>query len=766
MATPPDDPPKGLSADFLSDAESIAHLVSPLALASRTQPTFRPRKHQKVISDAIVDAISGRGPRFIAVSVPQQFGKSFITSIMTPAWWMELHAYGVVPGGMVGLVSNEDSLAMNWSIQTRRLIAARPDVFKVQLRTDSKAAGFWETAEGGGIIAVGIAGSIVGRPISLLVIDDPTKNMDQATSDKHQSTVWDFWTTVGLGRLQPWTIVLVVMTRWHALDLVGRLTSAEFEGDPAEWRYIRIPAVCDSAHDPIHREFGQALIRPQADQSQREADLEMEQVKSRTSTYTWCTPAETPILMEDFTTKPISEVQVGDSVIGFVHEAKAKLKLVPTRVTAVTSSTGTVWNYKMESGRTVRATKEHRWFLRRERPYAPATVGTSLRFMSEPYDEASSHEKELWQYLAGFVDGEGHIDPTGKNALRITQTLKKNLPVYQRLLEVLDLLGLDYSVTKKVHKNPLWSDTAIVTVHDAAFVYRRLIRLTYLGKKDSAAQALLRMGKEHRGKDKVIAIGNPSEEPIFALETETGNYIAWGYGSSNSTMWQQNPVDPEGTIFFESKWRYWGGDSEVPLPPHFEQVVMSWDMAFKGENQHDWVVGQAWGGIGADRFLIDQVRGHWGFTECISRVQSFADKIRRQYKNATAVLVEDKANGPAIIDALRSKVGGFVPITPEGSKESRAWACQPLLLGGNLYAPSRSEFPWIGDALRELADFPRGAHDDVVDSTTQALLHMQNFRVEPVTIYGGSTVPLEDPIHVLASTEKQLWVPSRRGPIR
>lgn len=507
----------------MADAESVAHLASPLALASRVTPNFRVRAHQKVISDAIVDAVTGRGPRFIAVSVPQQFGKSFMTSITTPAWWMELHTYGLVPGGLVGLVSNEDSLAMSWSIKTRRLIASRPDVFAMRLRADSKAAGSWETEEGGGILAVGIGGSIVGRPISLLVIDDPTKNTEQANSVKHREQVWDLWQTVGIGRLQPWTVVLVVMTRWSDEDLVGRLLSPEYEGDPAEWRYIRIPAVAEE-HDPIGRAVGEALLRPQADQTQREAQLEMEKVRSRTSTYTW------------------------------------------------------------------------------------------------------------------------------------------------------------------------------------------------------------------------------------------------------NTMWQQHPVDPEGTIFLESKWRYWGGDSEVKLPVDFEQVIMSWDMTFKDTQGSDWVVGQCWGGIGADRYLIDQVRGRWSFTDTCSQVIAFASRMRMKYPKAQAILVEDKANGPAVISQLRSKVGGLIefPVNEYGSKTSRAWAVQPMLLGGNLYAPAPSVFSWVRDYIRELADFDRGKHDDQVDATTQALLWMTQYKNEPVTVYAGVGQSAQiSPItrSKLPGGDPGLWLPTRSGRI-
>lgn len=468
--------------------ESVAHLASPLALRSRIQPTFRHRPQQKLISDAILDAVTGRGPRFIAVSVPQQFGKSEITSVGTPEWWIELHSLGAVPGGLVALVSYEDELAMNFSTAVRREMAARPEVFTATLRKDSKAKGFWETEEGGGIIAVGVGGSIVGRPVSLFVIDDPIKNFEQATSERYRDALWNWWLTVAIGRLQPWTIVLVVMTRWAADDFIGRLLSDEYEGDPADWRYIRIPYVADSSDDPLGRPIGDPLIRPQTDQTIEEARTEAEFIQKSVSTYAW------------------------------------------------------------------------------------------------------------------------------------------------------------------------------------------------------------------------------------------------------NTMWQMNPVDPEGTIFFESKWRYWGGDSGVALPDRFDSVVMSWDMAFKEERQHDWVVGEAWSGIDADRFLIDEIRGHWGFTDTIERVKSFAASIRRRYPNATAILVEDKANGPAVINALSSRVGGLVAITPEGSKESRAWAVQPLLLGGNLYIPAPSVAGWSNDYRKELADFPRGSKDDRVDATTQALLYMQQFTVQPSSV--------------------------------
>lgn len=173
-------------------------------------------------------------------------------------------------------------------------------------------------------------------------------------------------------------------------------------------------------------------------------------------------------------------------------------------------------------------------------------------------------------------------------------------------------------------------------------------------------------------------------------------------------------------------------------------VVMSWDMAFKDQSYHDYVVGQAWGSKGADRFLIDQVRGHWSFTETCKRVNDFAMTIRSRYPKARAVLVEDKANGTAVVDVLRSKVGGLIEYTPEESKLARAHSCQPLQTGGNLYIPSQSIYSWVRDFIKECSAF-RGTdlgHDDQVDSMTQALRYMMIHTGEPVTVLSPMGIDL------------------------
>ncbi|NIM50410.1 MAG: phage terminase large subunit, partial [Gemmatimonadales bacterium] len=93
------------------------------------------------------------------------------------------------------------------------------------------------------------------------------------------------------------------------------------------------------------------------------------------------------------------------------------------------------------------------------------------------------------------------------------------------------------------------------------------------------------------------------------------------------------------------------------------------------------------------------------------------------WPNAAPVLVEDKANGPAILSALRNTVRGMLPVEPRGSKEARAAAVQPFVAAGNVYLPHPTRLPWVSEFIAEARSFPLGTHDDQVDAFSQALSH-------------------------------------------
>lgn len=150
------------------------------------------------------------------------------------------------------------------------------------------------------------------------------------------------------------------------------------------------------------------------------------------------------------------------------------------------------------------------------------------------------------------------------------------------------------------------------------------------------------------------------------------------------------------------------------------ELVQSWDFTFKDTKTADFVVGQVWLRRGVDAYLLDQVRGRMGFTESC---QAMLDLTAR-WPQAIGKLVEDKANGPAILNALRAKIGGLIPVEPEGSKYARATAITPLVEGKNVVLPDPIAIEgtaWVTDLTEEARDFPSATHDDTVDATSQAV---------------------------------------------
>lgn len=175
-----------------------------------------------------------------------------------------------------------------------------------------------------------------------------------------------------------------------------------------------------------------------------------------------------------------------------------------------------------------------------------------------------------------------------------------------------------------------------------------------------------------------------------------------------NALYQGRPAPAEGGMFKREWWKTW-----YDQPP-LTQVFMSWDMAFKGTNTSDFVVGQVWALDGANAYLLDQARGRWTFTETLAQFRLLCER----WPMATAKLVEDKANGTAVIDMLRREIPGIIPVEPQGGKEARAAAVSPLVEAGNVYLPDTR---WAQDLIEEAATFPNSPNDDQVDALTQAL---------------------------------------------
>lgn len=216
----------------------------------------------------------------------------------------------------------------------------------------------------------------------------------------------------------------------------------------------------------------------------------------------------------------------------------------------------------------------------------------------------------------------------------------------------------------------------------------------------------------------------------YINDPNNGGMRAW------LALFQGRPSAQEGSIFKRHWWRYWkpkgvqlpavtvkhpDGSIElveaVELPDKFDRELQSWDMTFKDTDGTDLVAGGVWGSHGANIYKLDLF---YERIEFVGTIQAF-EAMCKKWPKTTAKLVEDKANGPAIISMLRNKIGGIIAVQPEGSKSARAAAVSPLCESKNVYLPHPMLFPWVNQYIEQLAKFPNDIHDDMVDETSQAL---------------------------------------------
>jgi predicted phage terminase large subunit-like protein len=185
-------------------------------------------------------------------------------------------------------------------------------------------------------------------------------------------------------------------------------------------------------------------------------------------------------------------------------------------------------------------------------------------------------------------------------------------------------------------------------------------------------------------------------------------------------QYQQRPAPLDGGIIKRQWVRFYR-----QLPEKFEFMVQSWDCTFSGGHDNDFVAGQVWARSSGKYFMLPyRTYERLDFGPTMVAIKS----CHAKFPQAHAVLIEDKANGPAIISELQKEIPGVVAINPEGGKLARAQATAPLWEAGSIELPDPQVFgiTWMEDYLHNMCAFPKAAHDDDVDATSQALIYMRS----------------------------------------
>lgn len=219
--------------------EARQHLI---AFICRMYPEYEPSAVHREIAAAVEWAVETPGARLI-VTVPPRHGKSTIISEHAPAWIL-----GNNPDWeIIATSASVDPLATSFSRKAREMIRSprwpwpQITISKMQAGVKQWAIDrkFYRNRTRGAYKASGIGGQIVGLGAELLIIDDPVKDAEAADSKTQRDDLWEWFQGVALTRLSPTGRVIMVGTRWHEDDLIGRTIQTW----PDEWRVIHFPAV-------------------------------------------------------------------------------------------------------------------------------------------------------------------------------------------------------------------------------------------------------------------------------------------------------------------------------------------------------------------------------------------------------------------------------------------------------------------------------------------------------------------------------------------
>ena len=218
-----------------------------LDFVERAWPAFIRGKHHELMAEAFERVAEGSLKRLI-INMPPRHTKSEFASYLLPAWFL-----GKKPTGKVIQTAHTAELAVGFGRKVRNLVSSveYQEIFPgVALQQDSKAAGRWNTNQGGEYFAIGVGGAVTGKGADLLVIDDPHSEQEGQSIDPGVfDRTYEWYTSGPRQRLQPGGAIVIVMTRWHKRDLTGQITKSAIQREGVdEWEVIELPAILPSGN--------------------------------------------------------------------------------------------------------------------------------------------------------------------------------------------------------------------------------------------------------------------------------------------------------------------------------------------------------------------------------------------------------------------------------------------------------------------------------------------------------------------------------------
>lgn len=579
------------------------------------------------------------------------------------------------------------------------------------------------------VATTGVEAETTGGHYDIIILDDLI-GLQNSQTPEQRSKVKRFRRSM-INLLEPGGLLIEIGTRWHLDDTFSEIFEKEMKYYNVMVKKVYEPDKTGKQRLIFPKHFAKKFDDIKKDWTPTDDPYCMDYVEHLKSSMPLdefsCTPGETPILMADWKTKPIEHVQVGDEIIGFtLGEGRKNGGLVKTRVKRTFSKQDHVLKLIMKSGREVLCTKDHRWWTGRSQfdtthsSYAPAKIGTKLSFVCSVDAPLMSVDEKLdWAYLAGLFDGEGSTKSGG--CLTLSQCESVNPKVHASMINVMDRLGIKYgsSIRDKYEKQQGRNNSPGNTsfwIKDSFNVGLNLIRHTSCAKASQIADRFLKKGKKFtREWDEVVDIKYDSLRTVYALETETSNYVAGGYASSNSQYLNQ-PFSSESQLFKPEMFKYWD------TRPQGLFLAMTADLAISEARSAD---ESAIVVCGMDKdwkfYILDYLKGQW-------RPSVLVERMFEMYERWKPHVVGMETNGfqrtlkLAVEDMMRVKKIYFpieeIKTGPERSKEMRIKTLEPFYRNGTVFHAS-----WMKgkDLEEQLQTFPKGKRDDICDSMSMSL---------------------------------------------
>jgi len=723
--------------------------------------------HHKRMANIFESVASGERKRVI-INLAPRHTKSEFASYLLPAWLL-----GKYPKKKIMQISNTSELAEGFGRKVRNLVGSEEyrEIFPdVELRQDSKAAGRWNTNHGGEYYATGVGGALAGRGADYAIIDDPHTEAEALAAQFNPAIydkVYDWYTSGPRQRLQPGGSIILVMC------MTGDTPVLMAEGYEKLLRDIR-PG--DKVVTYENEGFSTSVIN----NWQSSGIDSVYEIQTQSGIIVRANERH-PFLVDNngvLVWKRLKQLQTGDLLVslkdaadqqeqrqnqGNVAHAKQKTHTIEKTLVLHTENLGFTVNTKISNVVPMDAVNPHTLTIcvkhtTTELIGKQGNIKAHQNLDALPESKADmgllSKITSVWlktkAVSALFVENfqekmSGRIGVV--NYVLTTATILEKLEGYcvttailpldtEKRLMYLDKLQNTYQVTRDAIASITYAGEEEVfdveVDRTENFIANGLVsHNTRWHKRDLTGQ-IINSAAKNNSTDLWDVVEFPAILPsgkslwpeywtlesLDAVKAELPN-AKW------QAQYQQNPTSEEGALIKREWWREWDRDDP---PKNIDYVLMSWDTAFEKHNNADYSALTVWGVFQYDGddgekrpniIVLDAVKKRVEFPE----LKQWAIEAYREW-NPDGVIIEKRASGAPLIYELRRMgipVQEYTP-TKGNDKISRINSIADIFASGFVWAPQTR---WADELIDDVASFPSGEHDDLVDTVSQAMLRFR-----------------------------------------